>query len=386
MKKELDMNKKIGLVISALWLVCACLHAGTPWLKKPLRFVEGDSVITWGYDGRDFRRTALTTNPTAQAFPIRLTRDARNKRKATYTHWQKTADQRNLVGGVGDEQSESQGMAAARWVEQAQWLYLMQGDAAYIDCMERALFNAVMHTAQDSTELAGSIDRKIAASQLLTAPAWMYATQGTTDLYVNLYANATSNIRWGNTTFSLDQITDMPISGAVKFRFNGMGNKGLRFKVHLRMPEWTGMRKGTPYTYVGVEAQHPTVFVNGHEIDPLQVDDKGYVVIDRVWRSLEEIYIDFPLRAQYVLPAATPPERLQAPIQGRATLQWGPLVYFVGKAQAPQYVLPTQPVNPISTLSPSGYPVLQGTYYNTQDVPQDAAAPAQSFIVQPYCD
>ena len=180
------MNKKIGLVISALWLVSACLYAGTPWLKKPLRFVEGDSVITWGYDGRDFRRTALTTSPTAQAFPIRLTRDAWNKRKATYTHWKKTADQRNLVGGVGDEQTESQGMAAARWVEQAQWLYLMQGDAAYIDCMERALFNAVMHTAQDSTELAGSIDRKIAASQLLTAPAWMYATQGTTDLYVNL--------------------------------------------------------------------------------------------------------------------------------------------------------------------------------------------------------
>lgn len=379
------MNNKTRLITAILWMASAIMYAGTPWLKKPLRFVEADSVITWGYDGRDFRRTAFTTDSTAQPLPTRLTRSAWNNRKIAYQRWQETFSQRNLVGGVGDAQTESQGIAAARWVEQAQSLFLMQGDAAYIDCVERALFNAVMHTAQDTTDMAGSIDRKIAAAQLLAFPAWMYATKGTTDLYINLYANATSNIRWGDTTFSLDQITDMPVSGSVKFRFNGMG-KGLRFKVHLRMPEWTGMRKNTPYVYVGGEAQQPTVYVNGHEVDPLQVDEKGYVVIDRVWRSLEEIYIDFPLHAQYVLPASTSTDHLHAPIHGRAALQWGPLVYLAGSANASQYFMPTQPVNPTDGLSRSGYPVLQGTFYNTQGVPQDAQAPAHRFIVQPYCD
>lgn len=117
------MNNKTLLITTILWIASAIMYAGTPWLKKPLRFVEADSVITWGYDGRDFRRTAFTTDSTAQPLPTRLTRSAWNNRKIAYQRWQETSSQRNLVGGVGDAQTESQGIAAARWVEQAQILF-----------------------------------------------------------------------------------------------------------------------------------------------------------------------------------------------------------------------------------------------------------------------
>lgn len=359
-------------------------QAATPWLKRPLRYVCADSVITWGYDGKDFRRFALMADSTATAYPMILTRKVWNERKAIFEKWNVQVAERNVVGGTGDPLTESQGLAALKWIDQAANLFQMQGDATYADYIERALYNAILHTAHDTLLPRGSIDRKAAASLLLSAPGLIYATQANTDLYVNLYTNCTSRIKWGDGCISVDQITDMPMTGSVKLRFTQLGG-GKRITLHLRMPDWAGLRSSIHYAYVGGEPQQPTIYVNGHEFDPLEVDDKGYVTIDRLWRNLDEVYIDFPLQAYYVKPISPPTAQRLAPIYGETFLQWGPLVYAV-KASASDYFVPSQPALPDNAISPSGYPVLQGRYFHGKDVPQDAEASSVTFRVMPFGD
>lgn len=359
-------------------------QAATPWLKRPLRFVCADSVITWGYDGKDFRQFALMTDSSATAFPMSLTREAWNERKQLFEKWNATASERNVVGGTGNPLTESQGFAAAKWFSQAANLFQMQGQAAYVDYMERALYNAILHTAHDTLLPRGSMDRKAAASLLMAAPGWIYATSGKADLFVNLYTNCTSTIPLGDGTISVDQITNMPMTGGVKLRLTRLG-QGKHFALHLRMPDWAGLRPSTHFAYVGGEPQQPIIYVNGHELDPLEVDDKGYVVIDRLWRNLDEVYVDFPVQAHYIKPLLTPTANLLAPIYGQAALQWGPLVYVVN-ASATDYLAPSQPALPINDVSESGYPILQGKLFHTQGVPQDAEATGETFVVKPYGD
>ena len=376
------MKRIISLFTLLLFVHIA--QAAPPWLKRPLRFVCADSVITWGYDGNDFRRFALMADTTATEFPLGLTRKVWNERNAVFDKWNATAAERNVVGGTGNPLTESQGMAAAKWISQAANLFQMQGQAAYVDYMERALYNAVLHTAHDTLLPRGSMDRKAAASLLMSAPGWIYATSGKSDLYVNLYTNCTSRIPLGDTHISVDQITGMPLTGGVKFRFNSLG-QGRRFTLHLRIPDWAGLRPSTHFAYVGGEPQAPTIYVNGHEVDPLQADDKGYVVIDRLWRNLDEVYIDFPVQAHYIKPLSTSSANLLAPIYGEAALQWGPLVYVI-HANPTDYFSPSQSALPINDVSASGYPILQGNVFRAKDVPQDAVAQSETFVVKPFGD
>lgn len=366
-------------IFTFLALLSTFVYADKQWLKKPLHYVCADSVITWGYDGRDFRSIALMVDSTAQTKAMLLDRQAWHNRQHTYEQWLAQLGEHNKLGGAGLETEAGQAIAAAKWLNQAAQLYLMQGDACYMDYAERALMNAVMRTALDKTQPRGTIDKWLAASLLLGTPGWVYATSANErELYVNLYTNATTSLTLNKTRLVVDQITDMPLSGGVKFRFSNFTGD-LKLKLHLRMPDWTGMRSHVPYLFVGGEPQQPTIYVNGHEVNPLVVNDKGYVVIDRTWHALDEVYIDFPLRAQTILPASTPREQLSAPLHDFAAFQYGPLVCLPQGNTTGFYFMPNRPPVVTDELNALQRPVLQGTMYRYANTPQDAAAESQTF-------
>lgn len=369
------------LLILYLFTLSALLSAvaHTPWLKKPLRYLCADSVITWGYDGRDFRTIAQTTDSTAQANTIRLTQRNYKEREATLQAWTSQFNEHNVLGGAGAWQEPAQALAAAKWLNQAAQLFLMQGDASYMDYAERALFNAVMRTATDSLQPRGTLDKWIAASLLRATPGMVYATSHDEKaLYVNLYTNATASLTMRKQRFLLDQITNMPVDGGVKFRFSNFKGE-LKFQLYLRMPEWTGLRANAPYAYVGSDTIHPTIYVNGHEVNPLTVNDNGYVVIDRTWRALDEVYIDFPLQVKTILPASTPTEKRKAPLRDRAAFQLGPLVYLPQGNTQGHYFMPNHPPQPTERTNEWGRPILQGTMYRYAHTPQDAEAEGITF-------
>lgn len=378
-------------IILTLLFICPSLSAwaGGPWLKRPLRFIEPDSVVTWGYDGRDFRRLALQADSTARGERIPLTRPDFDARKRSYTAWKAAQPELNLAGGEGHPLYDPQGLSAAKWTVRAAQLFLMQGDACYADFFERVLYNAALHTATDTTLRRGTIDKFQAACLLLSAPGMMYATSSEADLYVNLYTNSTAAFQLpsvGHVT--LDQVTDMPISGAVKIRFTQLKGSH-RFSLHLRVPDWTGVRSTGNYVYVPSDSSCivPSIFVNGHEVEPLCVDEKGYVVIEREWKSLDEVYVDFPLRLQRALLATHRDALRGAPIAAEeAAFQWGPLVYFIPSVEARGCYVTTHSPLSLETNSDSltGYPILRGTMYRSDGAVQDAEAPSVEFRCGAY--
>ena len=151
-------------------------------------------------------------------------------------------------------------------------------------------------------------------------PQWIYALSTDNDVYVNLYTNSTANISNERIRFSLDQITDMPLNGSVKLRFNKFDSP-TQIRLHLRMPDWLRLRENTQFSYVSPDTLHPSLFVNGHEISPLIVDERGYVVIEREWSSLDEVYLDLPLQVQRVT------ANVGKPFTDYMVWQMGPLVY-----------------------------------------------------------
>lgn len=369
-------------LLTTLYMLCSTLLLAThhtPWLKKPLRYICADSVMTWGYDGRDFRTLAHATDSTAQAHALQLTRQNFKNRISTLQAWTAQLPEHNVLGGAGMPQEPSQALAAAKWLNQATQLFVMQGDATYMDYAERAIFNAVMRTATDTLQPNGTIDKWLAASLLLATPGLIYATtDNEKELFVNLYTNATTSLTLHNKHFVLDQITNMPTDGGIKLRFSNFKGE-LSLKLHLRMPEWTGLRPNTPYAYVGGETLHPTIYVNGHEVEPLIINEKGYVVIERTWHSLDEVYIDFPLQVQTILPATLPAEKRLAPLRNQAAFQFGPLVCLPQGNTTGHYFMPARPPKLTNFFNQLGRPLLKGIMYRYTDAPQDDKAKSVDF-------
>ena len=298
--KDYHLMRKILLITIAFTFCTLQLFAGSPWLKRPLRFVSADSVLVWGYDGRDCRNIALKCSKDAMVYPILLTQKEWKERKHIYKEWITTSRKINNVGEFDAADNDHTMYDVATALTRAMQLFRMQGDAQYADFAERTLYNAVMHTANDSTLIQGSIERQLAANLLFTMPGLIYATSPDNDVYVNIYTNSTASIRTASMNFTLDQITNMPLSGSVKLRFNNL-KPNTPLRLHLRMPDWLNMRKGCIRSFVGTDSLMPSIFVNGHEIENFKVDEKGYVTIDRTWNALDEVYFDIPLQMQRIV-------------------------------------------------------------------------------------
>lgn len=376
--------KKVRLhFLFLIFSLTFCLPSQAQWLKRPLRFAPADSVMTWGYDGRDFRTLAIMTDSTVTMPRLGVSRETWKGRKKLWADWKADEKEANVVGGAGNPLTEPQAMSALSNLTRGARLFLMQGDAAFADHYERAIYNAAQHVAADTTQMPGTWEKFAAAQMLAATPGLMYATSSDGDLYVNLYTNATAVLHVGDVRLKLDQITDMPLNGAVRLRLMAL-KEPTRLCIRLRMPDWTGVRPETTFAFSGGEKLVPSVFVNGHEWENATPNEKGYVVIDRKWRSMDEVYIDFPLRAQFVRARAALPKDVAAPIRDKATLQWGPLTYFITTPTQGCYFPLKDTPNVSSTLDAGGYPVLEGTMFRYEGTPQGAQAPAEPYTAYPF--
>lgn len=377
------MSNKIHFLCGCLAALCVVLPVRAQWLDRPLRYMPADSVMTWTYGGADFRQLAATAEPDTRMVTFGISPGVWQMRDTLAAQWCEMAAQLNVAGGGDDELRASQGIPAAVSTSLAACLYLMTADAAYFDFMERAIFNATLHTLTDSTLAIGCPDRRAAAEVLMAAPALMYAaTPNRSDLYVNLYTNATAVMSAGGQTFTFDQITNMPDEGEVKFRFTQLKDS-LPLRVHLRMPGWAVRRpspKGTPYIYIGNAPATPKIFVNGHELDDVKPDASGYVTIDREWRSQDEIFISFDLSPQFLRRTDAGGKALR----GQLALQCGPLLYAVTTAHEGCYFSANSLPEVLMGGSAGGSNALRGTAYRYVGTPQDAEAPRVPFTAMPY--
>ena len=226
-------------------------------------------------------------------------------------------------------------------IAQVMWnhrMFLLHGDARYIDVMERVLYNALI--AGVSMEgnrffypnplASRGFDERSPwfycsccvsnmARFIPSLPSYIYA-QTAHDLYVNLFVGSRTTAQFGDRTVRVEQQTRYPWDGTIQLSVDT--EQATRFVLHLRIPGWARNEPiaGDLYEFLEGDTESIRLAVNGEERQV--VPENGYVRIDRLWEGGDrvEMVLPMPIRRLIANEAVTFDD-------GRVALQRGPLVF-----------------------------------------------------------
>lgn len=219
-------------------------------------------------------------------------------------------------------------------------MFRRTGDAAYLDVLERTLYNGVLSGVSHAGDtffyenpLAsdGTVARRpyfdVACcpanlSRLLAQlPSLVYARDETT-LFVNLFAasDATTSVR--GTPVRISQRTEYPWDGRVELTIEA--ERPVEFAVALRVPGWARGEPvpGTLYRDASSAAETPSLTLDGNDV-PVSVD-RGFARLLRTWEEPARVVLTLPMPVRRTLAH----ERVEAN-RGAAAIERGPLVYCV---------------------------------------------------------
>jgi uncharacterized protein len=224
-------------------------------------------------------------------------------------------------------------------------MFLMTGDAKYMDVFERTLYNGFLSGVSISGDRFFypnplEYDGKTANNHghggrapwfgcaccppnvlrtMAALTGYFYAVKEDR-LFVNLYAESEATARVHGTEIKLSQSTEYPWKGAVKLTVSP--ESPAAFTLCLRIPGWV---QGCPvpsdlYTYENPKPAAWSVRLNGRKLE--EKTESGYVVITRKWTKGDVVSLDLPMEVRRVIGH---PEI--AATQDRVALEHGPIVY-----------------------------------------------------------
>jgi DUF1680 family protein len=274
--------------------------------------------------------------------------------KAIDTIWENVVSKRQYItGGVGarhggesfGEDYELPNASAynetCAAIANAMWnhrLFLLHGDAKYIDVLERVIYNGFLSGISlegnkffypNPLECQGSYLRSgwfgcsccpVNVVRFVPSIAgYVYAKDGDS-VYVNLYIGGSGQIKVGKTNVRLTQHTRYPWEGLVKIAVELADTR--EFELRLRIPGWS---QETPfpsdlYRYVNHGKENIALKVNDKAID-LVIDD-GFATIRRKWHSGDVIELNLPMSIRRVMAHDNVKDDI-----GKVALQRGPIVY-----------------------------------------------------------
>ncbi|HCM73771.1 MAG TPA: glycoside hydrolase family 127 protein [Fimbriimonadaceae bacterium] len=219
-----------------------------------------------------------------------------------------------------------------------QRLFLLHGDAKYVDVLERTLYNGLISgVALDGKtffypnplESIGQHARSPwfgcaccpsnVTRFMASTPGYFYAHRGDS-LYVNLFASGHAEIDMGaGRQVKVAQETNYPWDGEISLKIDPARTG--RFKVMVRIPGWA-RNEAVPsklYAFKGATTR-PTLRVNGRDV-AIQLQD-GYAVLDREWKAGDTVSLSLPMPVRRVVSS----EKVVMN-QGRVAIQRGPIVY-----------------------------------------------------------
>ena len=238
-------------------------------------------------------------------------------------------------------------------------MFLLHGEAKYIDCLERTLYNGVisgmsidggrffypnplssdgeyMFNADNTNTRQPWFGCACCPSNLCrfipSLPGYMYAVrhEGTDvncpSIYVNLFAGSTATIQANGKKVVLEQQTNYPWNGDVAIRVNA--NQAGLFTMKVRIPGWVhGEVVPTDlYTYADNEQLSYSININGQRItkdgSAPAIDKDGYVSMTRKWKKGDVVNIHFDMKVRTVKA-----HRRVTADRGKLSVERGPLVY-----------------------------------------------------------
>lgn len=219
-------------------------------------------------------------------------------------------------------------------------LNLLNGDARYVDALERELFNGALagvslagnsYTYVNPLQSANGNSRwswngcpccpPMFLKLMGAMPGYIYA-QDQTGIYVNLFVGSTAKIQLAGQTVMLKQTTDYPWNGDVKIEVRPA--KAGEFDLHIRIPGWCQGATSPDDLYEAGNrplngAAH--LKVNGKPVDHFEIV-RGYATLHRRWKSGDVVQLTLDMPVQLVNANA----KVEAD-KDRVALMRGPMVY-----------------------------------------------------------
>ena len=217
-------------------------------------------------------------------------------------------------------------------------LFLLNGDAQYVDMLERILYNGVLVGVsldgegffyQNPLRTMGGFERQPwfgpnccppnVARLLASLGDYIYA-QNEDSIYVNLFIGSEVRIQHQQQTVILTQETQYPWDGHI--RVTVQTEHPTDCSILLRIPGWNRNAPvpGDLYRYQKLEKETFRVRINGQEVTV--ETEKGYVRLRKEWQSGDVIELALPMPVRRILAHTNVADNLSM-----VALERGPLVY-----------------------------------------------------------
>jgi uncharacterized protein len=219
-----------------------------------------------------------------------------------------------------------------------QRMFLLTGNAKYIDVFERTLYNGFLSGISiqgdsffypNPLESDGSHQRKPwfdcsccptnVARFLPSLPGYIYAHKEN-EVFVNLFITNEAIIKMDSGNLKIIQHTDYPWNGNIKIQI--FPATQTNFTIALRIPVWAveSPLPGDLYYFKNKPLQKPAILINGNKTD---FDVKnGYAKLTRSWYPGDNIELILPLPVTKILTNSKVSGNA-----GRMAISRGPLVY-----------------------------------------------------------
>lgn len=219
-------------------------------------------------------------------------------------------------------------------------MFMLHGDAKYIDVLERSLYNGVLSgldlagnkyfypnplaTGESGQARSEWFDCSCCPSNLSrfipSVSGYVYAVSGK-NLYVNLFGANTGTVDMPDgSKVELTEETEYPWNGKVKLTVNP-SEEG-KFAMHIRIPGWSrgNIVPGNLYFVDQLEQTPIDIYVNGEKVN--YKEEKGYAVINRRWGANDVVDFEIPMPVHQVKTNV-----LVEANKDRMSVERGPIVY-----------------------------------------------------------
>lgn len=225
-------------------------------------------------------------------------------------------------------------------------MFLSRGDAKYIDCMERTLYNGVIsgmsvdggrffypNPLASDGKYAFNADNNTTRQPwfgcaccpsnisrfIPSLPGYIYAVKDNS-LYVNLFASNTATMQVGGKDVTIEQETQYPWDGDITIRITK--NTGKEFKMMVRIPGWVRgeVVPSDLYSFADDAKIGYEITVNGEKVEEELSD--GYFTINRRWKKGDVVRVHFDM-----LPRVVKANGKVVDDRGKIAIERGPLVY-----------------------------------------------------------
>ena len=280
-------------------------------------------------------------------------------------------------------------------------MFLLTGEARYVDVLERTLYNGVLagvslggdtffypNPLESDGRYAfnqGALTRKPwfdssccptnIARFIPSVPDYVYAVRGSA-LYVNLYVASEAQVEVDGAVATVAQKTEYPWDGRVELRIDPDRPRPLELR--LRIPGWASGRPVPSglYRYADAPGETHSIRVNGEPVAPRL--DGGYAVLARTFSPGDVVTLQLPMPVRRVLAD----ERV-AQDAGKLALARGPLVYCAEAADHAGSVLDLV-VPDDARLSVERRPELLGGIAVLRGTVRDVEGRPRELVAIPY--